>query len=75
MVFSVPQGDSLFVSENLEHQNNWDIKRFRTAFFSFIGNSPEYEYNEHLSSKGDSLSNRRWLVGAAGQQKRHIKIT
>ena len=64
-----------FSRENIEILNAWELKRFRTSFFAFIVNSSSYEYNEHLASKGDSLSNRRWLVGAAGQQERHIKIT
>lgn len=66
---------SQFARENIDIQSAWDAKRFRKSFFAFISNSPSYEYNEHLSSKGDSLSNRRWLVGSAGEQKRHIKIT
>ena len=66
---------SQFVKDNIDIANAWELKRFRTSFFSFIVNSPSYEYNEYLAAKGDSISNRRWLIGAAGQQERHIKIT
>jgi len=66
---------SLFSKDNTIHQIAWDIKRFRTSFFAFIVNSPKLEYNEHLSANGDTITKRRWLLGAAGQQERHIKIT
>jgi hypothetical protein len=66
---------SLFSKDNTIQQFNWDIKRFRTSFFAFIVNTPKLEYNEHLAANGDTITKRRWLLGAAGQQERHIKIT
>jgi len=66
---------SQFIKDNYDIQSSWDKKRFRISFFEFINSSVAYEYNEHQASKGDSISHRRWLVGAAGKQERHIKIT
>lgn len=34
-----------------------------------------YDYNKHLSQKGNTKSSRRWQRGKSGDQKEHIRIT
>ena len=56
---------------------------FLVAVFGLIGLSgcgtPAYRIAKsecrNLAANGDTITKRRWLLGAAGQQERHIKIT
>ena len=58
-----------------EGGGDWDFKRFDNAFFEYVDLHPDYEYNKHLSSHGNSKSLRRWNRGTAGNQTPHIRIT
>ena len=52
----------------------WDMKKFRQSFFNFCDLTPEYDYNPQKSSRGKSLTDRRWQKGSAGKQENWIKI-
>ena len=58
-----------------EGGGDWDFKRFDNAFFEYVDLHPNYEYNKHLSSHGNSKSLRRWNRGTSGNQTPHIRIT
>jgi hypothetical protein len=66
---------NLFSEENSIETFSWDSKRFHKGFFDFVMKHPNYDYNEHLSHKGDKKSNRRHLVGKRGEQKPNIVVT
>ena len=53
----------------------WNERRFNKAVWAFVDGTDGLHYNEHLAKQGNTMSNRRWLVGKAGKQEAHIKIT
>jgi hypothetical protein len=69
--------DDLFKGFRDEYpfEESWDKKRFLTGFFTLVMEHPEYEYNVHLSHKGDTKSERRWKKGSAGNQLATIIVT
>ena len=53
----------------------WTEKFFSQAVWTLVELTKGYYYNRHLSSKGNTKSNRRWQKGSVGQQIPWIKIT
>ena len=54
----------------------WDRKRFSLAFWHFIQEMKGYHFNEQLSYKGNSKSDRRLqITDTSGKQVPHIRIT
>ena len=53
----------------------WTEKFFSQAVWTVVDSTKGYHYNKHLSSKGNTKSNRRWKKGSVGQQIPWIKIT
>ena len=69
--------DDLFNGFRDEHpfEDSWDKKRFLTGFFTLVMEHKEYDYNAHLSHKGDTKSERRFKKGSAGNQLATIRVT
>jgi|ETNmetMinimDraft_13_1059891.scaffolds.fasta_scaffold05672_2 hypothetical protein len=65
----------LFIAENPMESLSWDSKRFSNQFFKFVMEHPDYDYNAHLSHKGDSKTQRRQQLGKRDQQQPHIVVT
>ena len=66
---------SKFITDYPMESFTWDSKSFHKGFFSFTMEHPDYDYNGHLSYKGDKKSDRRYLVGKRGQQNPHIVVS
>jgi len=58
-----------------EGGGDWDKKKFYTGFHQYVDLHPDYDYNDHLSKKGKSKSQRRWLKGERNNQIDHISIS
>jgi len=69
-----------FIKDNPEYaphmSGSWDRPRFSKAFWVFISLKDGYYYNDHISQKGNSKSDRRWqMKDSSGNQVPHIVIT
>ena len=53
----------------------WNKSKFIGSFFDFVKLHPSFEWNTHLSKKGDSKSARRELKGTRGNQESWVTIT
>ncbi len=53
----------------------WSEKFFSRSVWILVERSEGYQYNKHLSGKGNTKSDRRWQKGSVGQQIPWIKIT
>lgn len=52
----------------------WDKTRLMKALYEYVSKLDEYDWNPHKSSRGDTMSDRRFLVSEDGVQKPYIKI-
>ena len=53
----------------------WGLDDFKKALFKYCQERKEIGYNEHLASKGNTLSARRMLKGPRGAQTEHVLLT
>jgi len=53
----------------------WKFDDFKKALFKYCLERKEIGYNEHLASKGNTLSARRMLKGPRGAQTEHVILT
>ena len=54
--------------------SKWDAQRLQKAIFDYVMGSEGYDYNPERSDKGESMSSRRVLKGARGEQQNLITI-
>ena len=64
-----------FIEANPDCESRWNELRFKKCLWTYCQEKSDTHYNRHLSHKGDSLTARRWLRGAAGKQREHVVIT
>ena len=52
----------------------WSRKDLQKGLFKIVQENRRLEYNPQKSSRGDSMSDRRFLYGSKGNQKEHIVV-
>lgn len=53
----------------------WGLDDFKKALYNYCLDRKDIGYNEHLASKGKTLSARRMLKGPRGAQTEHVILT
>ena len=66
----------LFAKDHPSHADReWKQPQFKKALFDYVDHVKELEYNPHLASKGNSMSDRKWRKGEREKQVEWVKIT